>query len=273
MTFDKEANNPKPFVQRSVQGKPTEDEQLLQSPSEEVPFTETDPWRVMRIMSEFVQGFDALAELSRAVTIFGSARTPPGDPNYEAAVETAYLLGEAGCAIITGGGPGIMEAANKGAQQAGVLSVGLNIELPFEQHVNPYVDLALNHRYFFVRKTMLVKYAQAFVIFPGGFGTMDELFESLTLIQTGKIRNFPVVLFDSIYWQGLLEWIGNTMQAEGKIDKADLELIMVTDSPIEVRDFVMASIEETGDRVVREAAAQDVTKKVLSKQKHYGDQQ
>jgi uncharacterized protein (TIGR00730 family) len=273
MTFDKEANNPKPFVQRSVQGKPTEDEQLLQSPSEEVPFTETDPWRVMRIMSEFVQGFDALAELSRAVTIFGSARTPPGDPNYEAAVETAYLLGEAGCAIITGGGPGIMEAANKGAQQAGVLSVGLNIELPFEQHVNPYVDLALNHRYFFVRKTMLVKYAQAFVIFPGGFGTMDELFESLTLIQTGKIRNFPVVLFDSGYWHGLLEWIGNTMREEGKIDKADLDLIMVTDSPIEARDFVMASIEETGDRVVREAAAQDVTKKVLSKQKHYGDQQ
>ncbi|MFN2105250.1 MAG: TIGR00730 family Rossman fold protein [Candidatus Promineifilaceae bacterium] len=271
--FDSDSNKPKPFVQQSKPGRLTEDEQLLQSPSEEVPFTETDPWRVMRIMSEFVQGFDALAELSRAVTIFGSARTPPGDPNYEAAVKTAYLLGEAGCAIITGGGPGIMEAANKGARQAGVLSVGLNIELPFEQHVNPYVDLALNHRYFFVRKTMLVKYAQAFVIFPGGFGTMDELFESLTLIQTGKIRNFPVVLFDSSYWRGLLDWLRDTMQVGAKIDKADLELIMVTDSPIEVRDFVMASIEDTGDRVMREAAAQDVTKKVLSGQKYHGEQQ
>ncbi|MFN2208439.1 MAG: TIGR00730 family Rossman fold protein [Candidatus Promineifilaceae bacterium] len=271
--FDSDSNKPKPFVQQSKPGRLTEDEQLLQSPSEEVPFTETDPWRVMRIMSEFVQGFDALAELSRAVTIFGSARTPPGDPNYEAAVITAYLLGEAGCAIITGGGPGIMEAANKGARQAGVLSVGLNIELPFEQHVNPYVDLALNHRYFFVRKTMLVKYAQAFVIFPGGFGTMDELFESLTLIQTGKIRNFPVVLFDSSYWRGLLDWLRDTMQVGAKIDKADLELIMVTDSPIEVRDFVMASIEDTGDRVMREAAAQDVTKKVLSGQKYHGEQQ
>jgi hypothetical protein len=269
--LDSDSKKPKPFVQQAKSGSPTEDEQLLQSPSQEVPFTETDPWRVMRIMSEFVQGFDALAELSQAVTIFGSARTPPGDPNYEAAVETAYLLGEAGCAIITGGGPGIMEAANKGAQQAGVLSVGLNIELPFEQHVNPYVDLALNHRYFFVRKTMLVKYAQAFVIFPGGFGTMDELFESLTLIQTGKIRNFPVVLFDSSYWQGLLDWLRDTMQVGGKIGKADLDLIMVTDSPVEVRDFVMASIEDTGDRIAREAAAQDVTKKVLSGQKYYGE--
>jgi len=269
--LDSDSKKPKPFVQQAKSGSPTEDEQLLQSPSQEVPFTETDPWRVMRIMSEFVQGFDALAELSQAVTVFGSARTPPGDSNYEAAVETAYLLGEAGCAIITGGGPGIMEAANKGAQQAGVLSVGLNIELPFEQHVNPYVDLALNHRYFFVRKTMLVKYAQAFVIFPGGFGTMDELFESLTLIQTGKIRNFPVVLFDSSYWQGLLDWLRDTMQVGGKIGKADLDLIMVTDSPVEVRDFVMASIEDTGDRIAREAAAQDVTKKVLSGQKYYGE--
>ncbi len=259
-------SNPKPFIQNVIQSKPTEDEQLLLPPSAEIPFTETDPWRVMRIMSEFVQGFDALAQLSRAVTIFGSARTSPGDPNYEAAVETAYLLGEAGCAIITGGGPGIMEAANKGARQAGALSVGLNIELPFEQHVNPYVDLSLNHRYFFVRKTMLVKYAQAFVIFPGGFGTMDELFEALTLIQTGKIRNFPVVLFDSSYWQGLLDWLRNTMQTQGKIEEADLDLLLVTDSPEEVRDIVLASIEDTGDQVVRETAAQDVTRKVLGGQ-------
>lgn len=265
-SLERETGKPKPFIQHALPTNPTEDEQLLLPPSAEVPFTETDPWRVMRIMSEFVQGFDALAQLSKAVTIFGSARTPPGDPNYEAAVETAYLLGEAGCAIITGGGPGIMEAANKGARQAGALSVGLNIELPFEQHVNPYVDLSLNHRYFFVRKTMLVKYAQAFVIFPGGFGTMDELFESLTLIQTGKIRNFPVVLFDSSYWQGLLDWLRNTMQAEGKIEEADLDLILVTDSPEEVCNFVLASIEDTGDQVVRETAAQDVTRKVLGGQ-------
>jgi uncharacterized protein (TIGR00730 family) len=253
----------KPFIQNSMKYNPTEDEQLLQSPDKEVPFTETDPWRVMRIMSEFVQGFDALAGLSRAVTIFGSARTKPEDPNYEAAVETAYLLGEAGCAIITGGGPGIMEAANKGAQQAGVLSVGLNIELPFEQHVNPYVDLALNHRYFFVRKTMLVKYAQAFVIFPGGFGTMDELFESLTLIQTGKISNFPIVLFDSSYWRGLLDWLEKSMKHGGKIAEADLDLLLLTDSPEEVRDFIMASLENGEDRVYRETAAKEVTREVL----------
>ncbi|MFL7837553.1 MAG: TIGR00730 family Rossman fold protein [Candidatus Promineifilaceae bacterium] len=253
----------KPFVNYTMKEKPTEDEQLLLAPDEEVPFTETDPWRVMRIMSEFVQGFDALAELSRAVTIFGSARTKPGDPNYEAAVETARLLGEAGFAIITGGGPGIMEAANKGAQQAGALSVGLNIELPFEQHINPYVDLELNHRYFFVRKTMLVKYAQAFVIFPGGFGTMDELFESLTLIQTGKISNFPIVLFDSNYWQGLLDWMKNTMERGGKIAPADLDLVIVTDSPEEVRDFILTSMEDGGDQVSRETAAKEVTRQAF----------
>ncbi len=262
--IEKQTVQVKPFIEQAASGKPTEDEQLLLAPDKKVPFTETDPWRVMRIMSEFVQGFDALAELSQAVTIFGSARTRPGDPLYEAAVETAYLLGEAGCAIITGGGPGIMEAANKGARQAGALSVGLNIELPFEQHVNPYVDLSLNHRYFFVRKTMLVKYAQAFVIFPGGFGTMDELFESLTLIQTGKIRNFPVVLFGSSYWQGLLDWLRGTMQAEGKIGEADLDLLLVTDSAEEVRDYIMASIAETSDRAALEEAAQDVTRHVYS---------
>jgi uncharacterized protein (TIGR00730 family) len=256
----------KPFIRNKKPNKSTEDQQLLLPPDKEVPFTETDPWRVMRIMSEFVQGFDALAELSRAVTIFGSARTLPGDPNYEAAVETAFLLGEAGCAIITGGGPGIMEAANKGARQAGAVSVGLNIELPFEQHINPYVDLELNFRYFFVRKTMLVKYAQAFVIFPGGFGTMDELFESLTLIQTGKISNFPVVLFDSSYWGGLLDWLKNKMQHEGKIEAADLDLLLVTDSPEAVRDFILASMEDGTDQVTRETAAKDVTRQVLGGQ-------
>jgi len=169
-------------------GKPTEDQQLLETPqAAQKLFTHTDPWRVMRIMGEFVEGFDDLAELGQAVTIFGSARVKPDHPQYHQATEVARLLGEAGFAIITGGGPGIMEAGNLGAREAGVQSIGLNIELPFEQGTNPYVDLAINFRYFFVRKTMFVKYAQAFVIFPGGFGTMDELFEALTLIQTDKV--------------------------------------------------------------------------------------
>ena len=178
----------------------TEDEQLLETPTTPVLFTHTDPWRVMRIMGEFVEGFDELAELGPAVTIFGSARVQPDHPQYQTAIEVARLLGQAGFSIITGGGPGIMEAGNRGAQEAGVQSIGLNIELPFEQGVNPYVEIGMNFRYFFVRKTMFMKYAQAFVIFPGGFGTMDELFEALTLIQTGKAQNFPVILFDSAYW-------------------------------------------------------------------------
>ncbi len=245
-------------------GKPMEDEQLLRAPSDEAAFTDTDPWRVMRIMSEFVQGFDALAEMPDAVTIFGSARVRPGDPDYEAAVTVARMLGEAGFAIISGGGPGIMEAANKGAQEAGVYSVGLNIELPFEQHVNPYVDLALEFRYFFVRKTMLVKYAQAFVIFPGGFGTMDEMFEALTLVQTGKITNFPVILFNSGYWQGLMDWMRSAMLAGGKISEADLDLMILTDSPQEVCDIVLASMGDDWSGAIQETAAQTVTRKVYS---------
>ena len=165
----------------------------------------TDSWRVLRIQSEFVQGFDSLGDLGPAVTIFGSARTKPGEAQYEAAVATARLLGEAGFGIITGGGPGIMEAGNKGASEADVESVGLNIELPFEQHVNPYCTQTIDFHYFFVRKTMLVRYAQAFVIFPGGFGTLDELMEALTLIQTGKIHNFPVILVGREFWGGLVE--------------------------------------------------------------------
>ena len=207
-------------------------------------FTDTDPWRVFRIMGEFVGGFDTLARIGPAVTIFGSARTQPGDPLYESAVEAARLLGEAGLGIITGGGPGIMEAGNKGAQQAGANSVGLNIELPFEQNLNPYVDIAIDFRYFFVRKTMFVKYAEAFVIFPGGFGTMDELFESLTLVQTGKIRNFPIILFGSQHWKGLLDWMRSVMLAENRISPEDLDLFLVTDSPEETRDFIMKCIEK-----------------------------
>jgi uncharacterized protein (TIGR00730 family) len=221
---------------------PTEDERLLQSPMEEPKaedFTRSDPWRVFRIMGEFVEGFDNLARIGPAVTIFGSARTPPDHPQYAAARETARLLGEAGFGIITGGGPGIMEAANRGARDADVLSVGCNIELPFEQGTNAYVDVAINFRYFFVRKTMFVKYAEAFVIFPGGFGTMDELFEALTLIQTGKVRDFPVVLMGREYWQGLLDWFRNTLLAEGKISPDDVDLLVVTDSPQEaVRTIV-----------------------------------
>src|SRR5690349_23788042 len=185
----------------------TEDEKLLQQPGPRIDFTRTDPWRVLRIMGEVIEGFDTLASVDKAVTIFGSARIGPDDPHYDAAVETARLLAEAGFAIITGAGPGIMEAGNKGAQLGGARSIGCNIELPFEQGANPYVDTLINFKYFFVRKTMFIKYSVAFVIFPGGFGTLDELFEALTLIQTGKIYRFPVILFGRYYWAGLLRWL------------------------------------------------------------------
>ncbi|GLW56195.1 TIGR00730 family Rossman fold protein [Kitasatospora phosalacinea] len=194
----------------------------------------TDPWRVLRITSEFVEGFGALAELPTAISVFGSARTPVGSPEYEAGVEIGRALAEAGYAVITGGGPGAMEAANKGATEAGGLSVGLGIELPFEQGLNEYVDLGLNFRYFFVRKTMFVKYAQGFVVLPGGLGTLDELFEALTLVQTKKVTRFPVVLFGSAYWGGLVEWLKSTLVAQGKANPADLELFHVTDDVAEV---------------------------------------
>ncbi|HET7320902.1 MAG TPA: TIGR00730 family Rossman fold protein [Longimicrobiaceae bacterium] len=221
----------------------TEDERLLESPAPgAVDFTHTDPWRVFRIMGEFVEGFDTLAHTGRAVAVFGSARVKPDNPQYKAATEVSRRLAEAGFGVITGGGPGIMEAANKGAREAGGLSIGCNIELPFEQGTNEYVEVAINFHYFFVRKTMFVKYSEAFVIFPGGFGTMDELFEALTLIQTGKVRNFPVVLFGTEYWGGMLEWIRNTMLEEGKISPDDVNLLIPTDSPEEaVRVIVEAT--------------------------------
>ena len=184
---------------------------------------------------------------------------------YATAVEVGRLLGEAGFTIITGGGPGIMEAGNRGAREAGATSVGLNIELPFEQHANPYVDVEVDFRYFFVRKTMLVKYSQAFVIFPGGFGTMDELFEALTLIQTGKIRDFPIVLFGSDYWGGLLEWVRNAMISEGKASEADLGLISVTDSPAEARDLILASAREHPKSAGYEEQAREATRKALGR--------
>ena len=210
--------------------KETEDERLLANIAE-LDEIGRNSWRIFRIMGEFVEGFERLGHIGTAVSFFGSARTTPDDPMYHQCVETARLLGEAGFPIITGGGPGMMEAANKGAQLAGVPSIGCNIELPFEQASNPYLDHDIDFRYFFVRKTMFVKYACAFVIFPGGYGTMDELFEALTLIQTSKIRNFPVVLFDSSYWSGLIHWLRDTMQPQGKIATADLDLLFVTDDP------------------------------------------
>jgi uncharacterized protein (TIGR00730 family) len=206
----------------------TTDQRLLESrgPAD---WVHTDPWRVMRIQSEFIEGFGSLAELGPAISVFGSARTPPDDPLYQTAVRLGAALGRAGYGVITGGGPGIMEAANKGASEAGGVSVGLGIELPFEQGLNTYVDLGINFRYFFVRKTMFVKYAQGFVVFPGGFGTLDELFEALTLVHTGKVTRFPIVLMGTEYWRGLLAWLQDTVAAEKKIAAVDLDLFSVTD--------------------------------------------
>jgi uncharacterized protein (TIGR00730 family) len=221
----------------------TEDQKLLQSPSEPMDFTRTDPWRVMRIMSEFIEGFDTLAPITKGVTIFGSARTHPDDPQYAQAVEVARLLADAGFAIITGAGPGIMEAANKGAKLAGGRSIGCNIELPFEQGANPYVDTVINFRYFFVRKTMFIKYSNAFIIFPGGFGTLDEAFEALTLIQTGKISQFPVILFGRHYWAGLIRWLQTRVLGERKISSGDLDLMLLTDDPEEACSAIVAAYQ------------------------------
>jgi uncharacterized protein (TIGR00730 family) len=219
----------------------TQDEQLLESPRPDE-FTHTDTWRVFRIMGEFVEGFDDLATLTRGVSIFGSARSLPADADYKAAQETAALLARAGLSVITGGGPGIMEAANRGAFEAGGVSVGCNIELPFEQKGNPYQTLSLKFKYFFVRKMMFVKYSEAFIIFPGGFGTLDELFEALTLIQTRKIRNFPVVMYGTRYWGGLMDWIRDFAVKENKVSEADLHLLHLTDSPAEIVQIIVNSL-------------------------------
>ena len=252
--MDQQSKRP-PESSAGSRGWKTKDERLLAAP-ERGPAYEwenLDPWRVLRIMGEFVEGFDELAHLGPAVTIFGSARTTPEEPMFEKACEVGRKLGEAGFSIITGGGPGIMEAGNKGASEAGVDSVGLGIELPFEQKMNRYVTLSIHFRYFFARKTMFLKYAQAYVIFPGGFGTMDELMESLTLIQTGKIMDFPVVLFGSAYWAGLMAWLRDTMLAGGKISSEDLNIFTITDSPDEVVETVLASYREmNGQKSPRE---------------------
>ncbi|HZQ49513.1 MAG TPA: TIGR00730 family Rossman fold protein [Candidatus Dormibacteraeota bacterium] len=196
-----------------------------------------DPWRVLRILSEFVEGFDALNDIGPAVTVFGSARTKPDDPYYALGRSLGAALARKGFAVITGGGPGMMEAVNRGAHEAGGLSVGCNIELPHEQQLNPYVDLGVEFRYFFVRKNMFVKYARGFVIFPGGLGTLDELFESLTLAQTGKIEHFPIVLFGSKYWNGLLDWMRAVVLSHGAMSEEDFELMTVTDDPEEAAEM------------------------------------
>ncbi len=235
-----EENRASPEPRRAPTREPeneTEDERFLRSDltEEDRPSAmAADSWRVFRIMGEFVEGFQTLSNMGPAISIFGSARILPSEPIYEACRATAELLGKEGFAIITGGGPGIMEAANRGARDAGAPSIGCNIELPFEQGGNPYVDVGIDFRYFFVRKTMFVKYAQGFVIFPGGYGTMDELFEALTLIQTNKVHDFPVVLFGSDYWGGLLEWLRGTMKAQGRISPGDVGMMFVTDEPSEV---------------------------------------
>ena len=227
----------------------TTDQRLLDTrgPSD---WVHTDPWRVLRIQSEFVEGFALLAELSSAVSVFGSARTPRGTPEYAAAEALGAALARAGYAVITGGGPGLMEAVNKGAVEAHGVSVGLGIELPFEQRINDYVDIGVQFRYFFARKTMFVKYAQAFVVLPGGYGTLDELFEALTLVQTDKVTSFPVVLFGSAYWSGLLDWIRSTVLAGGKIGPADLALIQLSD---DVDDVVSIIQRAEGARAAMES--------------------
>ncbi|MGH3713441.1 MAG: TIGR00730 family Rossman fold protein [Micromonosporaceae bacterium] len=235
--------------------KATTDQQLLDSRAPQ-DWMHTDPWRVLRIVSEFVEGFESLAELGPAVSVFGSARTKPGSEEYVLAEQLGGALAQAGYAVITGGGPGVMEATNKGAAEAGGTSVGLGIELPFEQGINEWVDIGINFRYFFVRKTMFVKYARAFVVLPGGFGTMDELFEALTLVQTGKVTRFPVVLVGTAYWQGLIDWLRDTMVAENKINPADLELVRVTDDVDEaVRHILDADADRRTARDDAERAA------------------
>lgn len=245
--------NPTLYRKKSVCD--TEDELLLASyrftgtkvqplSSEIAQFTQNDPWRIMRIQSEYVQAFDAMSEVANAVCVFGSARTDENDPDYKLATELAKNIADRGYAVITGGGPGIMEAANKGAHEAGGVSIGCNIELPKEQYINHFVNMPVNFRYFFCRKTTFVKYSQAFILFPGGFGTLDELFEALTLIQTNKIKNFPVVLMNSKYWSGLLDWMRENLLKEKKISPEDFDIFKVCDCPEEAANHISEQLKE-----------------------------
>ncbi len=224
-----------------------EDRNLLQSRKiTERDFTSSDPWRVLRIQGEFVEGFESLSKLDAGVAVFGSARTTQENPYYKAARKTSNILAKAGLAVITGGAGGIMEAANRGAYEANGTSVGCNIQLPFEQKANNYTNISLTFHYFFVRKMMFLKYSVAFVIFPGGFGTMDELFEALTLTQTEKIAYFPIILFGRSYWDGLFQWIKNTMLEEKNIAPEDLNMFHVSDSPEETADIIITNCKEQG---------------------------
>jgi uncharacterized protein (TIGR00730 family) len=230
-----EIHGPEPRMPQTL------DEEILAAQEDAVVSTLTDEDRIARIVAELRTGFEALAHVGAAASFFGSARTPEAHPEYVLARETARLVGECGMAIITGGGPGAMEAANRGARDAGAHSIGLNIELPFEQGLNPYCDIELVFHYFFVRKIMFVRYASGFVVFPGGYGTVDELFESLTLIQTDKIREFPVVLMGGDYWQGVVDWVGEKLLADGKISPGDEQIFTLTDDPLEVRNLLSAA--------------------------------
>jgi uncharacterized protein (TIGR00730 family) len=228
----------------------TADEKLLDS-HHRGEWKTKDAWRALRILSEFVEGFDTLADLPPAVSVFGSARSAPDSPECRLAADLGAALAEAGYAVITGGGPGVMEAANRGATEAGGMSVGLGIELPFEQGLNDSVDIGIDFRYFFVRKTMFVKYAQAFVVLPGGFGTLDELFEAITLVQTKKVTRFPVILIGTEYWSGLLDWIKSRLLADGMVSEADMELLTVTDDVEEAVQFIVdadVALAENGNR-------------------------
>jgi hypothetical protein len=227
-------------LRRKAVDEGTTDQRLLDSrgPTD---WVHTDPWRVLRIQAEFIEGFGALAELGPAVSVFGSARTKPDHPSYATSEQVGRALVEAGFAVITGGGPGTMEAANKGASEAGGVSVGLGIELPFEAGLNEYVDVGVNFRYFFARKTMFVKYAQGFIVLPGGLGTFDELFEALTLVQTRKVTSFPVVLLGVDYWTGLLDWLRSTVVGQGNISEADLKPLVLTDDVEEAVAIMVAA--------------------------------
>ncbi|WP_026555610.1 TIGR00730 family Rossman fold protein [Arthrobacter sp. 35W] len=247
MSAPTESSNPIPsrregpiVLRRGLAKGSTSDERLLDT-RVSGEFTHTDPWRVMRIQSEFVEGFGALANVGPAVSVFGSARTKPGSYHYQVGVEVGRRLAEAKIAVITGGGPGSMEAANRGAIDGGGLSIGLGIELPFEQGMNEWVDLGVNFRYFFARKTMFVKYAQGFIVLPGGLGTLDELFEAMVLVQTRKVTSFPIVLIGSEFWGPMLDWIHNTLVAEGLVSAVDLNIIQVVDTAEEAVELVLAS--------------------------------
>jgi uncharacterized protein (TIGR00730 family) len=242
----------------------TEDQELLRARRAGPAFRDTDTWRALRILGEFVEGFDALADIGPAVSIFGSARIGRRNRYYSAARRLSERLVGEGFAIITGGGPGVMEAANRGAKESGGLSIGCNIELPFEQGLNEYVELGMEFRYFFVRKTMFVKYAEAFVIFPGGFGTLDELFEALTLIQTGKVQHFPVVLYGKDYWSGLLGWIREKPLFEAKISPEDLDLVTITDD-IDEACRAIVKHRRSRERVDEEAASLQATERAVKR--------